>query len=182
MNGQSRTRYRFGQFELDPAGGRLIKAGVRLRLQEQPLLVLHALLEHPGEVVYREDLQQRLWPDDTHVDYEDGLSTAVAKVRRALGDSASNPRFVETVPKRGYRFIAPVEVVGGETVGDESPSKKPDLRLLAAAGLVACIGLGLGLYIVSRILQSHNQEVNLKSEVGVGTTFEFHLPLAGRDS
>ncbi len=99
---------RFGIFQLDTASGELLKGGTKIRLQEQPYQVLKALVERPGEVVSREELQQLLWPDETFVDFEDGLSTAVRKIRQALGDSASNPRFVETLPKRGYRFVAPV--------------------------------------------------------------------------
>lgn len=105
---QLRRTVRFGSFELDLASGELRKSGVKVRLQEQPFQVLRALVAKPGEVVGREELQQRLWPDETFVDFEDGLSTAVRKIRQALGDSASNPRFVETLPKRGYRFVAPI--------------------------------------------------------------------------
>ena len=108
---------RFGVFELDLSTGELRKSGVKVRLQEQPFQVLRALVEKPGEVVSREDLQQLLWPDETFVDFEDGLSTAVRKIRQALSDSASNPRFIETLPKRGYRFVAPVDGF----VREESP-------------------------------------------------------------
>ena len=104
----SSSTVRFGVFELDVTSGELRKSGVKVRLQEQPFQLLKALVERPGEVVSREELQQRLWPDETFVDFEDGLSTAVRKIRQALGDSASNPRFIETLPKRGYRFVAPV--------------------------------------------------------------------------
>ncbi len=107
------SKIRFGIFELDSLSGELLKAGTKVRLQEQPFQVLKTLLERSGKVVTREELQQLLWPDDTFVDFEDGLSTAVRKVRTALGDSASNPRFIETLPKRGYRFIAPVTLPAG---------------------------------------------------------------------
>ena len=100
---------RFGSFELDQASGELRKNGGRVRLQEQPFQVLRALVERPGEVVTREDLHERLWPGDTFVEFDDGLNTAVRKIRQALGDSADNPRFVETLPRRGYRFIAPLD-------------------------------------------------------------------------
>ena len=100
---------RFGSFELDPASGELRKGGARVKLQEQPFQVLRALVERPGEVVTREELHERLWPGDTFVEFDDGLNTAVRKIRQALGDSADNPRFVETLPRRGYRFIAPVD-------------------------------------------------------------------------
>ncbi len=97
---QQTSKIRFGIFELDTLSGELLKAGTKVRLQEQPFQVLKALLERPGEVLSREELQRRLWPDETFVDFEDGLSTAVRKIRQALGDSASSPRFVETLPKR----------------------------------------------------------------------------------
>lgn len=97
---------RFGAFEVDLRAGELRKQGARVKLQEQPFQILAMLLENPGEVVTREDLRKRLWPDDTFVDFDHSLSTAINKIREALGDSAESPRFVETVPRRGYRFIA----------------------------------------------------------------------------
>ena len=105
---QSRVT-RFGVFELDLSAGELRKSGVKLRLQEQPLQVLALLLERAGDVVTREELQQKLWPSDTFVDFDHSLNTAINKVREALGDSASSPRYVETLARRGYRFIAPVQ-------------------------------------------------------------------------
>ncbi|MEW5978632.1 MAG: winged helix-turn-helix domain-containing protein [Acidobacteriota bacterium] len=101
----------FGVFRLDLETGHLRKNGRRLRLQEQPFQVLSMLLERPGQVVTREELQQKLWSADTFVDFDHGLNKAINKIRRALGDSADNPRFVETLARRGYRFIAPVESV-----------------------------------------------------------------------
>jgi cholera toxin transcriptional activator len=107
---QSNSRIaRFGVFELDLNAGELRKSGVKLRLQGQPFQVLALLLERAGEVVTREELQQKLWPADTFVDFDHSLNTAINKVREALGDSASSPRFVETLARRGYRFIAPVQ-------------------------------------------------------------------------
>jgi cholera toxin transcriptional activator len=99
----------FGVFELDLAAGELRKSGVRLRLQGQPLQILVLLLERAGEVVTREELRQNLWPSDTFVDFDHSLNTAINKVRDTLGDSASSPRYVETLSRRGYRFIAPVQ-------------------------------------------------------------------------
>jgi cholera toxin transcriptional activator len=107
---QSNSRVvRFGVFELDLAAGELRKSGVKLRLQEQPFQVLAVLLERAGDVVTREDLRQKLWPSDTFVDFDHSLNTAINKVREALGDSASSPRYVETLARRGYRFVAPVQ-------------------------------------------------------------------------
>jgi DNA-binding winged helix-turn-helix (wHTH) protein len=99
---------RFGVFELDGSAGELRKNGVKLRLQGQPFQVLVLLIERAGEVVTREELQQKLWAADTFVDFDHSLNTAINKVREALGDSASSPRYLETLPRRGYRFIAPL--------------------------------------------------------------------------
>jgi len=100
---------RFGIFELDLGTGELRKGGVKLRLQGQPIQVLTVLLERAGDVVTREELRQKLWASDTFVDFDHSLNTAINKVREALGDSASSPRYVETLARRGYRFIAPVQ-------------------------------------------------------------------------
>jgi cholera toxin transcriptional activator len=105
----TKKTYRFGLYEADVASGELRKNGSKLRLQEQPFQVLVALLERPGEVFTREELRQRLWPADTFVDFDHSLNTAINKLRDALGDTASNPRFIETLARRGYRFIAPVQ-------------------------------------------------------------------------
>ena len=107
---QSNSRIaRFGVFEVDLSAGELRKNGVKLRLQEQPFQVLALLLERSGEIVTRDELRQKLWPSDTFVDFDHSLNTAINKVREALGDSASSPRYVETLARRGYRFIAPVQ-------------------------------------------------------------------------
>jgi len=112
---------RFGVFELDLSVGELRRNGVKLRLQEQPFQVLALLLERTGEVITREELQQKLWPSDTFVDFDHSLNTAINKVREALGDSASSPRYVETLARRGYRFIAPVEQIEKQSMfGDEA--------------------------------------------------------------
>ena len=114
---------RFGVFELDPKAGELRKNGIRLRLQGQPFQILLLLVERSGEVVTREELQQKLWPSDTFVDFDHSLNTAINKVREALGDSASNPRFVETLARRGYRFIAPVQAENSAHVSQPSPGQ-----------------------------------------------------------
>jgi eukaryotic-like serine/threonine-protein kinase len=115
---------RFGQFELDLCEGRLRKKGLPVRLENQPFQILAALLKHSGEVVSREELCASLWPDGTYVDFEEGLNTAIKKLRYALGDSAENPTFIETVPRRGYRFIAPV------TSGSDERAAVPEAPLL----------------------------------------------------
>jgi cholera toxin transcriptional activator len=102
-------RYRFGAFEADAANGELRKQGIRIRINAQPFQVLLMLLDRPGEVLTREEISHALWSDGTFVDYEHGVNSAVNRLRDALGDSAGNPRFVETLARRGYRFVAPVE-------------------------------------------------------------------------
>ena len=135
-------RVRFGAFEADLQAGELRKSGIRVRLQDQPFRVLTLLLECSGEVVSREDLRQEIWPDDTFVDFDHSLNTAINKIREALGDSASHPRFVETIPRRGYRFVFPldrpppresVSKVGGAALRDPAESNGPTV---AQAGLL----------------------------------------------
>ncbi len=116
-----RVWLRFGVFELDLRAGELRKHGLRIRIQEQPFQVLVMLLEHPGDVVTREELQKKLWPADTFVDFDHGLNKAISKIREALSDSVESPRFVETVARRGYRFLADVNVV------DTVPARSPEL-------------------------------------------------------
>ncbi len=127
MDGSERSAQivRFGIFEADLHTGELRKNGARVPLQDQPFQVCALLLEHAGELVTREELRQRVWPEDTFVDFEQALNTAIAKIRLALGDEADNPRFVQTLPRRGYRFIAPVE-----KPASRAPSPSPPKRLL----------------------------------------------------
>ena len=139
---------RFGTFEVDLPAGELRKGGVKLKLTGQPFQVLTILLERPGEVVTRDELQKRLWPD-TFVDVDHNLNTAINKIREVLGDSAESPRFVETLPRRGYRFIAPVESARNSAAPGGSGARQQSraswtrrtsillvvLALLTAAGL-----------------------------------------------
>src|SRR5258706_10222451 len=101
---------RCGVFEIDLKAFELRKHGLRLKLSEQPFQILAILLERPGEIVTRDELRERLWPGDTFVDFDHGLNNAVMRLREVLGDSSDRPRFIETLPRRGYRFIAPVEL------------------------------------------------------------------------
>src|SRR5438874_4839054 len=112
--GSARTSVRFGPFELDQDAGELRKGGTKVRLQEQPLQILEILLGQPGKVVTREELQRRIWPSDTFVDFDHGINNAIKRLREALGDTAETPRYIETLPRRGYRFKAAV---------DDAPSK-----------------------------------------------------------
>ncbi len=130
MTGQQPTRlYRFGIFEADVSLGELRRQGIRVKLNAQPFHVLCLLLDRPGELLTREEISRELWPDGTFVDYDHGVNSAVNRIREALGDTAGNPRFVETLAKRGYRFIAPVERA---LAAEESPAP--------AAGLVPADG------------------------------------------
>src|ERR1700746_138459 len=116
---------RFGVYEADLATGELRKNGTLIRLQEQPFQILAMLLERPGELVTREEVRTTLWAADTFVDFDHSLNTAVNKIREALSDSASNPRFVQTVARRGYRFIAPVQEEAPSQISAPSVSTVP---------------------------------------------------------
>ncbi len=132
----SRPSIRFGVYELDPRTGELRKHGMRIKLQDQPFAILMMLLERPGELVTREEIQQRLWPADTFVDFDHSLNTAIRRLRDALCDSADTPRFIETLPRRGYRFIGPVEsTVRGPARDSEAPGtvKIDGISMLKAA-------------------------------------------------
>src|SRR5579864_763949 len=114
--------FRFGIYEADPDSGELRKSGLRLRLQEQPFQVLLVLLQRPSEVISREELRQKLWRADTFVDFDHSLNTVINKLREALSDSAANPRFIETLARRGYRFLAPVEFVQKHNPNGAAPA------------------------------------------------------------
>src|SRR6266478_6822924 len=130
---------RFGPFEVDFRAGELLKNGRRIRLQDQPLQVLAMLLENPGGVVTRDELRQRLWPTDTFVDFDHGLNNAINRLREALNDSADSPRFIETLPRRGYRFISQVE---GGSIPDSlvAREKSPGPSRNDQAGSVTATG------------------------------------------
>jgi DNA-binding winged helix-turn-helix (wHTH) protein len=152
---------RFGIFEVDLQAGQVRRNGFKVRLQDQPFQVLAMLLERPGEVVTREDLRARLWSSDTFVDFDHGLNAAVKRLRDALGDSAENPRFVETLARRGYRFLAPVEFPAADISAARAQvpsnlSKPRRWRLFAGAFLLVVMAIALGLHLgmrASRALQ-----------------------------
>src|SRR5258705_288966 len=126
MKAERSRRFRFGIFELDPRGGELWKAGVRTRLQPQPARVLSLLVSRSGELVTREEIQREVWPEGTFVDFEQSLNFCIRQIRTALGDQAATPRYVETLPRRGYRLLVPVEIVGGaETVAAPASERGP---------------------------------------------------------
>ena len=128
-----RKGFRFGVFELDIVARELRKSGIRLKLQDQPFQVLLIMLERPGELISRDELRQKLWKSDTFVDFDHSLNTVINKLRDALGDSASSPRYIETLAKRGYRFLAPVEALNGERETPASPADQPATPVSAAS-------------------------------------------------
>src|SRR6266704_3578624 len=149
--------YRFGSFEFDPQTGELRKQGIRIRLEGQPVVILAMLLERPSELVTREDLQKKLWPSDTFVDFEQSLNAAVRRLRLALDDSADSPRYVETLTRRGYRWVAPVLGISGVEIDVASPgriaviNRRPQLRkavwiAIAGAGALAILITAWGLF------------------------------------
>jgi DNA-binding winged helix-turn-helix (wHTH) protein len=151
------SRLAFGLFEADLAAGELYRNGRRIPLQEKPFRILVLLLERPGEVVTRDEVSRELWPDGTHVDFDEGLDTALRKLRYALGDSAQNPVFIETIPRRGYRFLAPVSNVarnGNQAAMDSAPGPAPGpgngqvwsrKAALAVGGIVVLAVMSYGL-------------------------------------
>jgi cholera toxin transcriptional activator len=118
-------RYRFGVFEADAATGELRKQGIRIKLNAQPFQVLCLLLDQPGTLLTREEISRQLWPDGTFVDYEHGVNSAINRIREALGDTAASPRFVETLARRGYRFVAPVEKIAERIPEQSTPNEAP---------------------------------------------------------
>src|SRR5215475_9779314 len=117
-------RVRFGVFELDLRSGELRRDGVKIKLQDQPLKILQVLVDNPGQVITHEELRKRIWPEDTFVAFDHGLYSAITKLREALGDSSNNARFIQTLPRRGYRFIAPVERVADSLKASTAPVRE----------------------------------------------------------
>ena len=154
MGGDSGT-IRFGVFELDLRTRELRKAGGKVRIQEQPLCVLVSLLERPGELVTRDELRQKLWQSDTFVDFDTGLNKAITKIRDVLGDSAASPRFVETLPKRGYRFIAPIEKLAPERrLASAVPPEAipPEAGAFGYGGRAKLAGAGLAVLLLLAVI------------------------------
>ena len=158
MSVENGSAYRFGAFEFDAENAELRKSGIKLKLQEQPGQVLLQLLEHHGKLVSREQLRSLLWCKDTFVDFETGLNTAVKRLRDTLGDAADNPTFIETVPRKGYKFIAPVELL----VRDEDkpraaiqpviPKRKRAIRAIyTSAAVLVLLAAGVAWRSLTRI-------------------------------
>jgi TolB-like protein/Tfp pilus assembly protein PilF len=186
---QRQLRVCFGEFEMDEHAGELRKEGIKVHLQEQPLQILRILLEHPGEVVMREDLRKRVWPTDTFVDFDHGINNAIKRLREALGDTAETPRFVETLPRRGYRFIAnlePATVVAGARIQSvavlplENLSRDPEQEYFADGmkeALITSLAKISALRVISRTTVMHYKGVRrplpeIAREIGVQVVVE----------
>lgn len=141
---------RFADFELDLHSGELTRGGITIRLPDQPFRILVVLLERPGEVVTRDELRATLWTADTFVDFDTGLNSAIRKLRDALGDSAERPRFIETLPRRGYRLIASMSQPAGEDVGSDAPIRRKRMLFVGAAAALVLIGGAIGWFQFGR--------------------------------
>jgi len=150
--------YRFSTFEADPQAGELRKNGLRLRIQDQPFQILLRLLERPGQIVTREELKTTLWSVDTFVDFDNGLNMAVKRLREALGDDADHPRFIETLPRRGYRFIGQVDgrAPSASEKANDAPSLRSSLRTIGI-WTVAVSFFALAVILVYRRTRSEPQ-------------------------
>ncbi|HYL83296.1 MAG TPA: winged helix-turn-helix domain-containing protein [Candidatus Angelobacter sp.] len=161
---------RFGSFEVNPRTGELRKQGIRIKLHEKPFQLLLALLEHPGEVVTRKELQERLWPSDTFVEFENGLNNAISRLREVLGDTAESPRFIETVPRRGYRFLPEVSPA---MPASRAANFRPWLVVFGSV-----LGVSLVIGAVFRLPTSHNPVIRSLAvlpfrNLGAGTSDEY---------
>jgi TolB-like protein len=185
---------RFGAYELDQQAGELRKDGLRVRLQEQPLQILRLLLDQPGKIITREELRQKIWPSDTFVDFDHGINNAIKRLREALGDTAETPRFVETLPKRGYRFIAAVEgptvkaVAGSAPIESiaifpfETASSDPDTDYLAV-GIPGSVTHALSQSSCLRVIswrRAANEENRQSDPLAIGRKLGVRTVLTGR--
>lgn len=191
-NTSSDRRMRFGQFEIDEKTGELRKNGTRIRLQEQPLQILQILLEHPGEVVAREELRKRVWPTDTFVDFDHGINNAIKRLREALGETAETPKFVETLARRGYRFIGTLEATGRVTeslavLPLENLSHDPEQEYFADGltdSLITQLARISALRVVSRTTAMHYKRIHrplpeIARELGVSKIIEGTVQRSG---
>ena len=161
MSDDGTSSVQFGIFEVDLRSGELRRKGLRVKLQEQPFRVLTLLLEHPGQVVTREELQKKLWPSDTFVDFDHSLNAAIRRLRDALGDSAENPRFVETVARRGYRFLAPLNGVA-LSVAPPVPQRSANSKRWAMFVMLAMLIVGMAVVWVVGHWPHHPIEIKLR--------------------
>jgi TolB-like protein/tetratricopeptide (TPR) repeat protein len=189
---QRPLRVRFGQFEMDEGTRELCKDGIKIRLQEQPLQILQALLEHSGEIVTREELRKRVWPTDTFVDFDHGINNAIKRLRQALGDTTETPRYIETLPRRGYRFVERVET-GEDSVRSlavlplENLSHDPEQEYFADGltdSLITQLARISALRVVSRTTAMHYKRIHrplpeIARELGVSKIVEGTVQRSG---
>jgi TolB-like protein/DNA-binding winged helix-turn-helix (wHTH) protein/Flp pilus assembly protein TadD len=161
----------FGSFELNPSAGELRKQGIRIKLHDKPLQLLLALLKHPGEVVTRKELQELLWPSDTFVEFENGLNNAISRLREALGDTAESPRFIETIPRRGYRFLAEVSSAVASSPASGS-FRHWLLAILFSVGAALVLGVASH-FVPPRHPAIHSLAVLPFRNLGAGTPEEY---------
>ena len=188
------TVIRFGEFDLDHAAGELRRDGARVRLQEQPLQVLQILLENPGQVIPREELQRRIWPSDIFVDFDHGINNAIKRLREALGDTAETPRYIETLPRRGYRFKATIEGVPAKSPNGSAPidsiaifpletaSSDPDTEYLAI-GIPGSVIHALSQLPNLRVISwrsAESEEGRQKDPLAIGRKLGVRALLTGR--
>src|SRR6266700_895939 len=171
----SQGNVRFGACELDEDAGELRREGIKVRLQEQPLQILQILLEQPGKVITREELRKRIWPSDTFVDFDHGINNAIKRLREALADTAETPRYIETLPRRGYRFIAgtdvPVQAAAGRiqslaVLPLENLARDPEQEYFAdglTEALITSLAKISALSVVSRTSAMQYKSVRNKS-------------------
>jgi TolB-like protein/Tfp pilus assembly protein PilF len=187
----SGRRVRFGQFEIDEKTGELRKGGTKIRLQEQPLQILQLLLEHPGEIVTREELRKRVWPTHTFVDFDHGINNAIKRLRESLSDEAETPKFVETVARRGYRFIGRLEATGGTeslaVLPLENLSHDPEQEYFADGltdSLITQLARISALRVISRTTAMHYKRIHrplpeIARELGVSKIIEGTVQRSG---
>src|SRR5437763_2034567 len=185
----SRASVRFGAFELDQDAGELRREGTKVRLQEQPLQILQILLEQPGKVILREELRKRVWPSDTFVDFDHGINNAIKRLREALGDVAETPRYIETLPRRGYRFIGITEyprhgsasaILSLAVLPLENLSRDPEQEYFAdglTEALITSLAKISALRVISRTTVMHYKGVrrplpDIARELGVQVVVE----------
>ena len=173
---QIRQIRRFGIFEVDLRRRELLRNGLQIKIREQSFLLLAALLEQPGELVTREELRSRLWPDGTFVDFDHSLNAAIKRLRDALDDDPDNPRFIETVPKRGYRFLAPVDDPSMRQIETGGRSSKVGtaaslFRFPVLAGVVFLLVIVVGLGAIRYVSRSRTQLARLPLRVVPLTTY-----------
>ena len=162
LHPRSANAVKFDVFEVDLRAGELYKAGRKIKLQDQPFHVLAMLLERPGEVVTRDELQKRLWPADTFVDFDHSLNTAIKKLRQALGDDKKKPRFVETLPKRGYRFLAIIKAPAAPIALKPAPAAS---KWVGRVAKVSCEdGLPFVLVAIDEVTAAERQKLDAAND------------------